>query len=45
MTGDGKLAIKVVDAGTAQAVHVDWAAASTISYGAMTVAGNFLSSR
>ena len=44
MTGDGKLAIKVVDAGAAQAVHVDWAtnAVSSISYGAMTVAGNFL---
>jgi len=44
MTGDGKLAIKVVDAGAAQTVHVDWATntVSAISYGAMTVAGNFL---
>ena len=44
MTGDGKLAIKVIDTGAAQTVHVDWATntVSAISYGAMTVAGNFL---
>ena len=44
MTGDGKLAIKLVDAGAAQAVHVDWATNNTqksTSYGAMTVAGTF----
>ena len=43
MTSDGKLAIKVSDAGTAQAVHVDWVASNVTSpYGAMTVAGTFL---
>ena len=45
MTGDGKLAIKVIDAGAAQSVHVDWGSnvvSSAISYGAMTVAGTFL---
>ena len=46
MTGDGKLAIKLVDAGAAQAVHVDWATNTQTSttYGAMTVAGTFQSS-
>jgi len=45
MTSDGKLAIKVMDAGAAQSVHVDWgtnAVTSSISYAAMTVAGTFL---
>ena len=45
MTGDGKLAIKVIDAGAAQSVHVDWGSnvvSSSISYDAMTVAGTFL---
>jgi alpha-glucosidase len=44
MTGDGKLAIKVVDAGAAQAVHVDWSSnnLATAAYGAMSVAGTFL---
>ena len=43
MTGDGKLAIKVTDIGSAQSVHVDWGSnlISSISYGAMTVAGTF----
>ncbi len=45
MTGDGKLGIKVTDAGAAQSIHVDWVtnnSQSAISYGAMTVAGTFL---
>jgi len=45
MTADGKLGIKVVDVGTAQSIHVDWVTnnvQSSISYGAMTVAGTFL---
>jgi alpha-glucosidase len=45
MTGDGKLAIKVVDSGASQSVHVDWGTNSVLnntnSYGAMTVAGTF----
>lgn len=43
MTGDGKLAIKLVDNGAAQVVHVDWATNTQTSttYGAMTVAGTF----
>jgi alpha-glucosidase len=44
MTSDGKLGIKVADAGAAQAVHVDWGSnlGSSVPYGAMTVAGTFL---
>jgi len=45
MTSDGKLGIKLADSGAAQTVHVDWgtnAVASTNSYGAVTLAGNFL---
>lgn len=44
MTADGKLAIKLVDAGAAQNVHVDFttnAATSSSAFGAMTVAGTF----
>jgi alpha-glucosidase len=44
MTGNGQLAIKVIDAGAAQTVHVDWNSNSVVAspYGAMTVAGTFL---
>ncbi len=43
MTTNGQLAIKVVDAGAAQSVHVDWASSSQSaeSYGALSVAGTF----
>jgi alpha-glucosidase len=44
MTSDGKLAIKLIDAGTAQTVRVNWATnnvQTSTNYGAMTVAGTF----
>ncbi|MCX6896496.1 MAG: DUF5110 domain-containing protein [Verrucomicrobia bacterium] len=46
MTGDGKLAIKLVDAGASQSVQVDWGTNNVIvssnTFSAMTVAGTFL---
>jgi hypothetical protein len=39
MTSDGKLGIKVTDAGTTQAIHVDWNSSSP--YSSMSVAATF----
>jgi alpha-glucosidase len=45
MTGDGKLGIKLSDAGQAQAIHVDWvtnSSQSSAAFNTMTLAASFL---